>query len=73
MSDVKKNIPGPDDTITGISLAEEECDTATIIQSHRITSSSVKENYGSVPFDFNCRQSCVRDCSCVSHCSWIVA
>lgn len=23
--------------------------------------------------DSKCKQSCVKDCSCVSHCSWIVA
>ncbi|MBC8526629.1 MAG: hypothetical protein H8D22_07185 [Candidatus Cloacimonetes bacterium] len=23
--------------------------------------------------DSSCKQSCVKDCSCVSHCSWIIA
>jgi hypothetical protein len=64
---------GPNDRTSESRNAEIAGESPSIQAVVRITPDTVKRNLGSLECDFGCKQNCVRDCSCVSHCSWIVA
>ncbi|MBU0507808.1 hypothetical protein KKH27_03080 [bacterium] len=63
---------GPNDLVI-CGPASSSTEAGEVVSTHKITTASVKSNFGALELDFQCRQSCVSDCSCVSHCSWIVS
>lgn len=70
----KKNV-GPTDSVKSLNIdttsMNETINFESCIKFDTLPIAGWNDN--GKPIDSKCKQSCVSDCSCVSHCSWIVA